>query len=100
MNETFALLFTSYHIVAIDGENKVRVARDRNKTHSIALIRLDIHYGQRRARASRIATKTIDKSGSWVRGYGFLARWDMVPVVDVIMERFNKWQCQFTSQPE
>jgi hypothetical protein len=60
---TYYFLCNAHHIMAANGKNIVGITRDRKETNSVALVRLDIYYGQWRTRASRIATEAINKSG-------------------------------------
>ena len=66
--------------MAINGKNIVGITRDRKETDSVALVLLNIDYGQWRTRASRIATKTIYEGG--IRGGDCCGRerWCMVPI--------------------
>jgi len=53
------------HLMTIDGEDKVGVARNGNEAEAIAFVRLHLDNGERASWASGITSKSVNQGGIW-----------------------------------
>lgn len=81
--DVLAIYFDHGELVAVDGEDETRVARDRHEAESVTFAPFDAHDGKGDVlRAARVATFAVDQSGIECRDGRCIRRQVVVPICE------------------